>query len=128
MKLTKDNTNVDFMRAHKLCLALSGGMIILSIILLFTKGLNLGIDFTGGIMLEIGKPQGMTIEQIPTHLEGISEGTPSIQEFGSDEIMIKIPKPPPKARKLCSTPLTKNWVAALNSAALNTLVRRLVKS
>lgn len=92
LKLTKDNTNADFMRAHKLCLALSAGMIIISIILLFTKGLNLGIDFTGGIMLEIGKPQGMTIEQIRDHLDGISEGTPSIQEFGSDEIMIKIPR------------------------------------
>lgn len=92
LKLMKDNTNIDFMKPHKLCLALSAGMMVLTVILLFTKGLNLGIDFTGGIMLEIGKPQGMAIEDIRSNLSDISEGTPSIQEFGSDEIMIKIPR------------------------------------
>lgn len=92
LKLMKDNTNIDFMKPHKFCLGLSAAMMVLTIILLFTKGLNLGIDFTGGIMLEIGKPQGMAIEQIREQLSDISEGTPSIQEFGTDEIMIKIPR------------------------------------
>ena len=92
LKLMKDNTNIDFMKPHKLCLGLSGAMIVLTLVLLFTKGLNLGIDFTGGIMLEIAKPQGMAIEDVRSNLESISEGTPSIQEFGSDEIMIKIPR------------------------------------
>ncbi len=92
LKLMKDNTNIDFMKPHKFCLALSAAMMVLTIVLLFTKGLNLGIDFTGGIMLEVAKPQGMAIEEIRSKLDGISEGTPSIQEFGSDEIMIKIPR------------------------------------
>lgn len=92
LKLMKDNTNIDFMKPHKFCLGLSGAMMVLTVILLFTKGLNLGIDFTGGIMLEIGKPQGMAIEEIRAKLDDISEGTPSIQEFGADEIMIKIPR------------------------------------
>lgn len=92
LKLMKDNTNIDFMKPHKFCLTLSAAMMVLTIVLLFTKGLNLGIDFTGGIMLEVAKPQGMAIEEIRSKLDGISEGTPSIQEFGSDEIMIKIPR------------------------------------
>ncbi len=91
LKLIKDQTNVDFMKPHKLFLCLSAGLMILTLVLLFTRGLNLGIDFTGGIMLEIGKPAGVSIEQIRTDLSGISERAVSIQEFGSDEIMIKIP-------------------------------------
>ncbi len=91
LKLTKDKTDIDFMKPHKLCFALSVGMMVLTVVLLFTRGLNMGIDFTGGIMMELGKPQGMTIEQVRERLDGISDGTPSIQEFGADEIMIKIP-------------------------------------
>lgn len=91
LKLIKDQTNVDFMKHHKVFLGLSAGLIILTIVLLFTRGLNLGIDFTGGIMLEVAKPADKTIEQIRTDLEGISDRAVSIQEFGTDEIMIKIP-------------------------------------
>ena len=91
IKITKDVTNVNFMSVHKLCMALSAAIMILSVVLLFTRGLNLGIDFTGGVMMELAKPEGMTIEDVRTRLDGISEGTPSIQEFGKDEIMVKIP-------------------------------------
>lgn len=91
MKLTKDETNIDFMKLHKPALALSLLTVIVTLVLLFTKGLNLGIDFTGGIMMELGKPAGVSVEEIRTKLEGITEGTPSIQEFGSDEIMVKMP-------------------------------------
>lgn len=91
LKLTKDQTDVDFMKVHKPALFMSGLMIVAAIVLLFTKGLNLGIDFTGGIMMELGKPAGMSIEDIRGRLAGITDGTPSIQEFGSDEIMLKMP-------------------------------------
>lgn len=91
LKLIPDKTDVHFMSAHKFCLALSGLMMISAVVLLFTKGLNLGIDFTGGLMMELGRPAGMSIEDIRGKLNGITEGTPSIQEFGQDEILLKMP-------------------------------------
>lgn len=90
LKLMKDNPNYNFMRWHKACFGLSIALTLLTFGLLFTKGLNLGIDFTGGIMMEISKPADMTIEEIRTRLDGVSEGAASIQEFGADEIMIKM--------------------------------------
>ncbi len=90
-KMIKDKTSINFMSAHKLCLGLSTLMVLATIVLLFTKGLNLGIDFTGGVMMEITKPAGMTVEQMREALDDISERAISIQEFGASEVMIKIP-------------------------------------
>jgi preprotein translocase subunit SecF len=90
-RLIKDKPNVDFIGKHHVTLALAFLMMATTIVLLFVKGLNLGIDFTGGILIEVKKPHSVTIEQIRHSLEGLSEGTPTIQEFGDDAVMIKIP-------------------------------------
>jgi preprotein translocase subunit SecF len=90
-KLAKDKTSFDFMRVHKLAFAASFTMMALSIVLLFTKGLNFGIDFTGGLMMEVKTPAAVQIESIRESLESLSAGTPTIQEFGENEVMIKIP-------------------------------------
>lgn len=90
-KIIKDKTSINFMGVHKACLAMSTLMVLATVVLLFTKGLNLGIDFTGGVMMEITKPAGMTVEQMREALDDISERAISIQEFGASEVMIKIP-------------------------------------
>jgi preprotein translocase SecF subunit len=91
LKLVKDNTNFNFMRTHKLAMGLSALMMILSVVLLFTKGLNLGIDFTGGLLMEVKTPATVHISEIRETLEKLSTGTPTIQEFGDNSVMIKIP-------------------------------------
>lgn len=90
-RLIKDKPNIDFMGMHKVTLALAALMMVTTVVLLFTKGLNLGIDFTGGILIEVKKPHAVQIEDIRNSLHNLSEGTPSIQEFGDDAVMIKIP-------------------------------------
>ena len=90
-KIFKDKTHINFMGVHRFTLALSFFMVVTTIVLLFTKGLNLGIDFTGGILLEVQKPASVHVEDIRNALHGISEGTPTIQEFGENAVMIKIP-------------------------------------
>lgn len=90
-KFVKDKTDVNFMGMHKLALTLSFAMMILSVVLLFTRGLNLGIDFTGGLLMEIKTPASVHIEDVRKVLSELSAGTPTIQEFGDNSVMIKIP-------------------------------------
>lgn len=90
-KLIKDKTSFDFMKIHKVATVLSLLMMVVSVTLLFTKGLNMGIDFTGGILMEIKSPPTVQISDIRSSLESLSAGKPVIQEFGDNEVMIKIP-------------------------------------
>ena len=91
LKLIPDDTSIDFMRQHKIWLPVSLLTILLTVVLLFTKGLNLGIDFTGGLLMEVKTPAALQVADIRATLSTFSEGTPSIQEFGDNEVMIKIP-------------------------------------
>jgi preprotein translocase subunit SecF len=90
-RIIKDKPNIDFMGKHKITLALAMLMMATTLTLLFVKGLNLGIDFTGGLLIEVKKPASVHIEDIRASLATLSEGTPTIQEFGQDAVMIKIP-------------------------------------
>jgi preprotein translocase SecF subunit len=90
-RLIKDKTHFDFMGVHKITFAISLVMTALVFTLLFTRGLNLGIDFTGGILMEVKLPSSMHIEDVRQDLKSLSAGEPTIQDFGKDAVMIKIP-------------------------------------
>src|ERR1035437_23885 len=90
-RIVKEKTSVDFMGVHKIALFLSGAMMVLSVVLLFTRGLNLGIDFTGGLLMEIKTPASVHIADVRKVLSELSSGTPTIQEFGDNSVMVKIP-------------------------------------
>lgn len=91
LRLVKDKTNIDFMRVHKIAFGLSILMVIATVFMVSTKGLNFGIDFTGGLLMEVKAPENIHIEQIRESLETLSTGKPTIQEFGDHTVMIKIP-------------------------------------
>ncbi|MGI9506660.1 MAG: protein translocase subunit SecF, partial [Geminicoccaceae bacterium] len=55
-RLVADKTNIPFLSYRKIAFAISGALALLTVILLPTKGLNFGIDFKGGTMIEVRMP------------------------------------------------------------------------
>jgi preprotein translocase subunit SecF len=89
MALTKNN--IDFMRLRKPAMILSGALMLLSLISLFTIKLNVGIDFTGGSIIEVGYPQAVELEPIRNALENEGFGDAIVQHFGSaSEVLIRL--------------------------------------
>jgi preprotein translocase subunit SecF len=89
MALTKNN--IDFMGLRKPAMILSGALMLLSLISLFTLKLNVGIDFTGGSIIEVGYQQAVELEPIRKALEKAGFGDAIVQHFGSaSEVLIRL--------------------------------------
>lgn len=77
-------TKYPFMHTRKVWYGVSGASIIASIVLLFVHGLNLGIDFTGGVVLEFAYPQTANIERTRTALADAGFHEAQVQNFGDE--------------------------------------------
>jgi preprotein translocase subunit SecF len=83
--------NFDFMRLRKPAMILSGALMLVSLICLFTLKLNVGIDFTGGSIIEVGYQQAVELEPIRNALENEGFGDAIVQHFGSaSEVLIRL--------------------------------------
>ena len=79
------------MRLRKPAMILSGVLMLLSLISLFTFKLNVGIDFTGGSIIEVGYQQAVELEPIRNALENQGFGDAIVQHFGSaSEVLIRL--------------------------------------
>lgn len=88
-----DHLNIDFVKGRYLAFIITGVMVLGSIGLIATKGLNFGIDFSGGIMMEIQTPDVPDLAKMRSDLNGLGLGSISIQEFGTDtDILIRVPE------------------------------------
>ena len=83
--------NIDFMRLRKPAMLLSAVLLLASIVSLATLKLNVGIDFTGGSIIEVGYPQAVELEPIRTALQSQGFGDAIVQHFGSaSEVLIRL--------------------------------------
>ena len=86
------NINFDFMKWHKNAIYVSSLLIFLSLFSLFTKGINYGVDFKGGTIIEIGFQKDAPIDDIRGFLKENNYEKSSVQYFGSNkDILIRIP-------------------------------------
>ncbi len=112
MQLLKENLNFDFMGKRKLALILSLILIIISIAAMVTRGLNLGIDFTGGTLVEVGYAESVELEPVRQALTSSGFGDAIVQHFGTaKDVLIRLPVTDKDADK-----------AALSNRVLESLV------
>ena len=84
--------NIDFLAWRKLALIASSIFLVVSISSLFMKGLNWGLDFTGGTLVELSYPNGAEIDSIRDTLRSEGFEGAQVANFGSNkEVLIKLP-------------------------------------
>ena len=84
--------NIDFLAWRKLALIASSIFLVISISSLFIKGLNWGLDFTGGTLVEVSYPNGAEIDSIRDTLRSEGFEGAQVANFGSNkEVLIKLP-------------------------------------
>src|SRR5580693_4859426 len=97
-RLAPDNTRIKFMRGRFMGLIVSAVLSTASIILFFYPGLRLGIDFSGGIVMEVRTPGPADFAAIRAGLtaEGVIE--PGVQRFGdANDVAIRLGQQPTEA-------------------------------
>jgi preprotein translocase subunit SecF len=95
MELFKIKHDIPFMRYGRLTTTISLVTFILAILALSFKGLNFGLDFTGGLQIEVGYNQPANVEAIRKVLEDQKIPDFSVQNFGSvREVLIRVPMMP----------------------------------
>lgn len=93
LKLVPANTSIAFIQKRIIAFAVSGLLVLASIGLFMTQGLNLGIDFLGGTIIEIQTDGPADIGKLRGQLSGLGLGDISLQEFGKpDEVLIRVQK------------------------------------
>ncbi|HBN22630.1 MAG TPA: protein translocase subunit SecF, partial [Holosporales bacterium] len=91
LQLVPYDTKIDFSGRRFLAYGLAIAIIIVSFTALFTKGLNYGIDFKGGLLIEIRTPEKADIAGLRSTLNDLGLGEVKLQDFGTDrDVLIRI--------------------------------------
>jgi preprotein translocase subunit SecF len=92
MELFRVKNDIPFMSYGRLTTAISIITFILAVFFLATRGLNFGVDFTGGTMMEISYPQAADLNKIRHTVDSIGLKDATVQNFGSSrDVLIRLP-------------------------------------
>lgn len=92
MQLLKESLNINFLAKRNIAWVISAILIVISIVSLTMRGLNLGIDFTGGTLVEVGYQQAAELEPIRSALTSASFEDAIVQHFGTaKDVLIRLP-------------------------------------
>jgi len=121
MEIFSKKTHIDFLGKRKLAAILSAVVIIASLVSLFTRGLNFGIDFTGGSLIEVAYPATADLGSIREVLGKTGFDDAQVQHFGTArDVLIRIAPRPDRN----SAELSEEVLAALRGVDSELETRR----
>jgi len=125
MKILNRKTNIDFMGRRKMAFMISAILMVLSVVSLATRGLNFGLDFTGGMLIEVSYPSAPLISDVRANLNnaGLDDGV--VQTFGTaSDIVVRIP---PRNEEESDAELSTIVLEALQAGIEGDIVMRRVE-
>ncbi len=91
MQLFKTPTKFDFMAKRKLAMVISASVVLLLLVTLVIRGLSLGIDFTGGTLVEVGYQEPVELSGIRETLSDAGFKDALVQHFGtSRDVLVRL--------------------------------------
>ncbi|MBL8250614.1 MAG: protein translocase subunit SecF [Candidatus Competibacter sp.] len=108
------DTQIDFMRWRKLAMMWSVAVLLIALLSLLVRGMNLGLDFTGGTVLEVQYPQPVEIPKVRETLAKAGFEAAQTQHFGTArDVLIRIP---PHGEPSSAAALSNQVLHALQAA------------
>jgi len=91
LTIIPDNTKIDFVGNRILAFAIDGILLLAAILSLWLQGLNLGIDFTGGVVIEATSSKPINFDEVREKLVELGFKDPAVQQFGDvKNLLIRI--------------------------------------
>jgi preprotein translocase subunit SecF len=96
LRIVPDNTRFDFMRFRRISFPISAALSIAAILLYFFHGLNFGIDFVGGTLMEVQTKNGPAdLATMRATINGLHLGEVQLQQFGApNDVLIRLSEQP----------------------------------
>ena len=124
MRILSKKTRIDFMGQRKMAFAMSAILMALSIGSLATRGLNFGLDFTGGMLIEVSYPSAPRISEVRANLGAAGLDDAVVQTFGTaTDIVVRIP---PRSEEESDAELSTIILKALQVGITGDIVMRRV--
>ena len=119
--MSMNDKNIDFLGKSKLAAGFSILLVVISIGSFFVRGMNLGLDFSGGTLIEVGYPQSAELNEVRSILADAGYQEAVVQHFGtSKDVLIKVAP----RESLSSAELSSDILRALKKSQDGVEVRR----